>query len=151
MAEPDLTPAVIFDIDGTLALIEHRRKHVTSRPKNWVAFYAGIPKDEPNIPVINTLHGLINGGYVGLLCSGRPDNYRDTTVAWLRQHFISYTALYMRKAGDYRADDIVKREILTEIRADGYNPILACDDRDRIVKMWRDEGLICLQAAEGDF
>ena len=54
----------------------------------------------------------------------------------------------MRAAGDYRADDIVKRELLATIRADGFEPVIAIDNRQRVVDMWREEGLICLQAAD---
>jgi hypothetical protein len=143
--------AVIFDIDGTLALIDHRRHHVVNRPKNWKAFYAAMSADVPNIPVINTLHGLMRVGYKGIICSGRPDDHRAATEKWLARHYVSYNRLYMRKAGDFRADDIVKRELLEQMRDDDFVPILACDDRDRVVAMWRSEGLICLQAALGDF
>jgi hypothetical protein len=57
----------------------------------------------------------------------------------------------MRKKGDYRDDSIVKKELLDQIRKDGYNPLLAFDDRDRVVKAWRECGIRCLQVAEGNF
>ena len=147
----DVGEAVIFDIDGTLALIDHRRHHVESKPTDWDAFFGTMDKDEPNIPVINTLRGLMAGGYIGLICSGRPEDYRDVTEVWLRHHSILYQRLYMRPSGDFRSDVDVKREMLAQIREEGYQPVLACDDRTRLVDMWREEGLVCLQAAPGDF
>jgi hydroxymethylpyrimidine pyrophosphatase-like HAD family hydrolase len=36
---------ICFDIDGTLANIEHRLDYVRSKPKNWKAFDSGIPND----------------------------------------------------------------------------------------------------------
>jgi hypothetical protein len=60
-------------------------------------------------------------------------------------------ALYMRPARDSRDDGIVKSELLDRIIADGYEPWLAIDDRDRVVEMWRARGLTCLQCAPGDF
>jgi hypothetical protein len=57
----------------------------------------------------------------------------------------------MRSDKDRRADDIVKRELLARMRADQFNPALAIDDRRRVVDMWRAEGLVCAQVAEGDF
>ena len=36
---------IVFDIDGTLANIQHRRQYVASRPKNWAAFNAGMKFD----------------------------------------------------------------------------------------------------------
>ena len=156
MSEVDLfevgqNAAVIFDMDGTLALIDHRRHYLLPSKKNWKAFYAGIADDKPNVPVINTMHGLISVGYVGLICSGRPEEYRETTEDWLRRHFVNYRHLYMRPTGDYRSDVDIKLETLAAIRESGYVPVLACDDRDRLVQMWREQGLVCLQAAPGDF
>jgi hypothetical protein len=57
----------------------------------------------------------------------------------------------MRDDNDRRADDIVKRELLGRMRADRFNPQLAIDDRRRVVDMWRSEGLVCAQVAEGNF
>jgi hypothetical protein len=57
----------------------------------------------------------------------------------------------MRADRDRRADDVVKRELLARMRADAFEPQLAIDDRRRVVEMWRAEGLICAQVAEGDF
>jgi len=57
----------------------------------------------------------------------------------------------MRADSDRRSDDIVKRELLARIRGDGFDPQLAIDDRKRVVDMWRSEGLICAQVAEGEF
>jgi hypothetical protein len=57
----------------------------------------------------------------------------------------------MRSDNDYRADFIVKEELLAQLRADGYNPVMAFDDRQQVVDMWRENGLICAQVAKGDF
>ena len=57
----------------------------------------------------------------------------------------------MRAEGDYRADDVVKGELLDRILADGYHPELVFDDRTRVVNMWRARGIMCAQVAEGDF
>ena len=54
-------------------------------------------------------------------------------------------------ANDRRADDIVKGELLARMRADHFKPGLAIDDRRRVVDMWRSEGIVCAQVAEGDF
>jgi predicted kinase len=78
--------------------------------------------------------------------SGRPADYRDVTERWLANNGVPYAALYMRAAGDRRPDDTVKREILDALRADGWVPKLVVDDRQRVVDMWRAQGLICLQA-----
>jgi hypothetical protein len=43
--------------------------------------------------------------------------------------------LYRQAHRNHRYDDIVKAEILAELKADDYQPVIAFDDRDRVVKL----------------
>ena len=143
---------IIFDIDGTLANCEHRIHWVRSKPKNWPAFNRAMKDDTPNWDVIWMLRGWYNSGVHILIASGRSDDDRSVTETWLKDvATVSYEKLYMRASKDYRSDDIVKSEILDQMRADGYNPTVAIDDRQQVVDMWRARGLRCLQVAPGDF
>lgn len=45
----------------------------------------------------------------------------------------------------------MKREAIERLRANGWDPVLAIEDRRQVVDMYRAEGLICLQCAEGNF
>jgi hypothetical protein len=45
----------------------------------------------------------------------------------------------------------VKKALLEQIHVDGFSPWLVLDDRDAVVKGWRNLGLTCLQCAPGDF
>jgi predicted kinase len=54
----------------------------------------------------------------------------------------------MRKGGDHRSDVIVKSEILDEILARGHDIAFVVDDRPRVVEMWRQRGLTCLQCRD---
>jgi hypothetical protein len=63
---------------------------------------------------------------------------------------IEYNEFYIRKDGDSRRDSVVKREYLQDI-VKKYNPKLSVDDRDQVVKMWRDNGVECWQVANGNF
>jgi hypothetical protein len=56
----------------------------------------------------------------------------------------------MRKTGDTRNDTIVKREILDEL-IKKYCIKFVLDDRDRVVKMFRESWIKVLQVAEGNF
>lgn len=141
---------VIFDIDGTLANIEHRRHWVTSKPKNWKAFNSLMHLDTPNESIINLARMFI-GQIPVIVASGREDTYKEITHEWLHKHGIFYTHLLMRKSKDYRRDDIVKEEILEKILKMGYNPTLIFDDRNQVVDMWRRRGYTCCQVAPGDF
>jgi hydroxymethylpyrimidine pyrophosphatase-like HAD family hydrolase len=135
---------VVFDIDGTLANIEHRLNYVRSKPKNWKAFDAGIPNDKVNPHVAEVFHSLRDAGHDIVFASGRSERTRDATVAWLDANgfWAVSSHLYMRKADDFRGDDIVKREILDEMtRAWGRKPDMVFDDRKRVVDMWRRNGI----------
>jgi hypothetical protein len=73
------------------------------------------------------------------------------TKEWLKREVGVSEPLYMRDARDRRPDYIVKAELLDRLLADGYRPIMAFDDRDQVVKMWRAKGVPCAQVAEGKF
>jgi hydroxymethylpyrimidine pyrophosphatase-like HAD family hydrolase len=145
---------IVFDIDGTLANIEHRLHHVRSKPKNWAAFDAGIPNDKVNLPVAEAFHSLRDAGHDIVFASGRNERSRDATVDWLdRKNFwcVDSSKLYMRKADDFRSDDIVKREMLDQIITDfGKKPDMVFDDRPRVVRMWRDAGIFVFNVYQGE-
>jgi hypothetical protein len=56
----------------------------------------------------------------------------------------------MRKDGDFRADNVVKQEIL-DAHIDKDRVLFVLDDRQQVVDMWRRNGLTCFQVAEGNF
>lgn len=142
---------IICDIDGTLANIQHRLHWIATKPKNWKAFFDGMVDDEPITPVIDLLRLFNMKTATIIYVSGRPDSHRSETQSWLRRNFLPGGPVYMRKAGDYRPDDLVKEEILNQIKTDGFFPVLAIDDRPRVCRMWRRNGLICMQLNEEEF
>lgn len=145
-------PCIVSDIDGTLADCEHRRHHVSGEKKDWPAFFANLHLDPPLPKIINVYHWILQGlRCEGVLFTGRNERHRAATEIWLNEHFVSFSRLDMRADGDFRADDVVKAEMLERLRADGYEPYLVLDDRHSVVKMWRARGLTCLQVAEGNF
>lgn len=147
--------AIIVDIDGTLADCRHRLHYVLPGGKrDWDAFFAAMHLDTCIVPVRDLVNfaraaDLLSGDEVVdvVLSSGRPESHRGVTEQWLRDNSVGYDALYMRPDGDTRADHIVKREMLDRIRADGYEPFIVIDDREQVVRAWREAGLVCLQAA----
>ena len=147
----------ICDLDGTLANCEHRVHHVRNKPKNWDAFYAGVRDDTVNGAVLYVLSQFLYHGYSAfeiIFCSGRPERCREDTVWWLNEECRIWlppvTRLLMRKDGDYRADYIVKQEIL-DAHIDKNRVLFVLDDRQQVVDMWRRNGLQCFQVAEGNF
>lgn len=144
---------ICFDLDGTLANIEHRLDYVRSKPKNWKAFEAGISNDKVNEPVAEAFHALKAAGNDIIFASGRNECSRDATMKWLQDNNLwDYrTKLYMRKADDYRCDSIVKDEIIDEIVADyGKLPDMWFDDRPRVVKAVRKRGIFVFDVYQGE-
>ena len=143
--------AIICDLDGTLADVEHRQVHVQSKPKNWKAFHEGMVDDKLNVWCAELLSAMKKEGYRIILLTGRDEPYRKLTIEWLKRFDISYDLLLMRADKDFRPDDIVKKEIYQNVIKPEYDVIFVVDDRKKVVEMWREIGLVCLQCAWGDF
>lgn len=150
-----MQPLYIFDLDGTLSLADHRRPILDdkSNSKRWDEFYAACDKDLPNWPVIRTLHNLMRGYAEIWIFSGRRDSERAKTIKWLQKYLdLIPDTILMRPSGDTRPDTELKKEWLSNMSFYDRDRLEAVfDDRDRLVKMWRDEGITCFQVAPGDF
>lgn len=142
---------VVCDIDGTIADIQHRRHWVASKPKNWAAFNAGMSQDTVHEDIAELLTVFADRGCRIILCSGRGEENRAVTEAWLADNDIPYNSLYMRPEGDRRQDSIVKVELLEQICADYGTPWLWLDDRNQVVDAIRAQGIRVLQVAPGYF
>jgi hypothetical protein len=59
--------------------------------------------------------------------------------------------LVMRKDGDYTPAEVLKRSWLQDGTIDKSRVACVFDDRDKVVGMWREEGLACFQVAPGGF
>lgn len=140
---------VIFDLDGTLALNEHRKHLIEGSRPDWDAFYLACDKDAPNHPVVAMKRLLYNAGYLIYILSGRGEIARGKTDEWFYKNKILYHKLYMRPEGDFIPDDELKKKWLYQIGVD--NVFCVFDDRQKVVEMWRREGLTCFQVAEGKF
>lgn len=143
---------VIFDVDGTLANIDHRRPFVENlgrSEQDWKSFLHdwNVIKDTPDESICMLAKMCSFYGFQVYVASGRPDSLRETTELWLKEHLIYYDKLFMRKDGDFRKDDIVKEEFLKEIDKDRI--LFIVDDRKCVVDMWRRNGIKVLHCAEG--
>lgn len=143
---------VLFDIDGTLALIDHRRPFLDSDKPDWRTFNSKMGEDTPNHPVVELYRTLWDSQkYQLILVSGRGEEYRKITETWLTWNLIPFEELLMRPTSDFRPDTEVKQEILDQLRSEGKEIAFVVDDRNSVVEMWRRNGITCLQCAEGDF
>jgi predicted kinase len=131
--------AIICDLDGTLALHNGRSPYDTDKCDN----------DLENLPILYILNSIKELEII--FVSGREDKFRDKTVKWLSNLGFAGKLLLMRKTDDMRNDAIVKKEIYDSEIKGKYNILFCLDDRDRVVNMWRELGLTCLQVADGSF
>lgn len=161
-----MRPLYIFDLDGTLALIDHRRHLVEGDKKDWRAFFAACVDDEPNTPILTIFNSLVmeermdrDANEVWIF-SGRSDEVRAQTIQWLDKwswwfvHGIETgcAQLKMRKAGDYTPDEVLKKQWLNAmLPEDRARLVCVFDERDKVVRMWRAAGVTCCQVAEGAF
>jgi FMN phosphatase YigB (HAD superfamily) len=161
----------IFDLDGTLADIEHRRPLVDNslrdprfRPQ-WRAFFEACDRDKPVYPVIEVFRALWHEGKILEIWSGRSAEVRAKTLHWLSEHVFrgvpadlwsdadhpQYVRLRMRPEGDYQSDVTLKESWLDSLVSEGLEPVAVFDDRKRLVEMWRRRGVLCFQCAEGNY
>lgn len=140
---------VIYDIDGTIADIEHRRHHVMGEKKDWGKFFEGISEDKPRKEIVDNAMHDEQDGYGIILVSGRGEEYRKPTEEWLEKHFpVKYTALLMRPAKNSRPDTEIKQNIYNKCLAH-YNIVKVVDDRPRVIRMWRELGLNVVDVGDG--
>lgn len=145
-----MKPLYIFDLDGTLALIEHRRHFVEGEKKDWPGFFAACVDDVRNEPVIRTLFNLSISAEIWIW-SGRSDEVRAQTENWLHNNGIIHK-LRMRKAGDHQPDTKLKASWIADFSAEERARLVAVfDDRSSVVEMWREHGIPCFQVARGEF
>jgi predicted kinase len=133
--------ALIIDVDGTLA-------HMSGRsPYDW----SRVGEDSVDDTVADVVRLHKAAGYDIIIVSGRDAVCRQITEDWLTSHNIPFDYIYMRAQGDSRKDFIVKREIFDNYIRGHWNIKFVLDDRNSVVKTWREIGLKCFQVAEGDF
>ena len=139
---------IICDLDGTLCNCDHRL-HL-AKHNDWDRFNAACVDDKINEDITNIIRNLSSEKTLIYIVSGRDDKHIEKTEDWLFLNDVHYDKLFMRKSGDYRADSIVKEEILNK-HIDKEKVWFVLDDRNSVVNMWRENGLRCLQVQEGDF
>ena len=98
-------------------------------------------------------HLYKNAGYKCVVVSGREGNPQCAHDTWVSplSYGVEPDEIFMRQEGDTRTDFEVKEEILFDKILDKYYPVIAVDDRDTPVGMWRANGIPCLQVDYGDF
>ena len=152
---------VIFDLDGTLALIDKRRAISTkdNGKIDWDIFFdpKNIALDQPNDAVIKMARLLHASGHMIVIFSGRSKATKDATTDWLKKFAVPFNVLKMRPTSrdfQFMPDDDLKKKWFNDLfpTQDHIDDVVCVfDDRQKVVDMWRDMGLTCMQVAPGDF
>jgi len=150
----NIKATVIFDLDGTLALVDKRRE-IAKKPNGKIdfdIFYDPqyIELDEPNSSVIELAKMYKRDGYKIVIVSGRSDRTKEATERWLEKYGILYDRMIMRKRKNFTPDNELKERWL-EKYLDRDDIRVVVDDRQRVVDMWRRNGLNVFQVANGNF
>lgn len=142
----------IFDLDGTLALNQHRQHLLETTPRQWDAWNKACVGDSPNKPLVTIMRLLQAQGEPIYILTGRDAAVRFETEQWMRRHGVPDVPMFMRSVGDHTEDVQLKMRWFEIIRQDfpGW-PVVVFDDRTRTVNAWREAGAQCWQVAKGDF
>ena len=134
-----LRPAIICDIDGTLALMKGRG------PFEWMK----VGTDAINRPVYQTVGAMQRDGLDLLIVSGRDGCCEAETRDWLTRNRIEFDGLWMRPAGNTEKDAVIKARIYDEHIRGKYNVLAVFDDRPQVVRLWRSLGLFVFDCGNG--
>ena len=140
--DKSLPKCVIVDCDGTIAIHQGRDPYDLSK----------VSEDKPNDPLVDLLR-VLSGSIDIIFFSGREGTKQccEDTAKWINDNVGIPYQLYMRKEKDYRPDEVIKEELYNEIIKNNYYCIAIFDDRNRVIKKWREIGLLACQVYEGDF
>jgi len=149
---------VIWDLDGTIADNSHRLPLIDRNRAggpDWEAFYQACDKDIPIEEGVAVLRLFWKSDkYKNIFLTGRKETVRDKTRAWLRKVLEPIQAeitLLMRPEKDHRPDYQVKAELIEKAGIKPEEIVLAFDDRNQVVDMWRKKGVACYQVKDGDY
>lgn len=134
--------AIIVDMDGTLADVRPIRHYVTGDPKDrrFDLFHWESVNVDPNLDVVHRVRQLHAEGIKVIIVTAREAKWRNHTAWFLAMHDIPSDMLFMRANGDYRADTIVKADILAAIRCN-FDVVHAFDDNPSVIALWESEGI----------
>ena len=136
--------AVIIDVDGTLADVSSIRHYVRPgqvKGKNFDKFHEESVNCPPNAWVVDMAKEAHNEGKAVIIVTARKHKWRHVTAWFLALNDIPSDMLIMRNDNDQRKDYDVKKDILSSIRAQGFNVVHAIDDNPAIIRLWEENNI----------
>jgi hypothetical protein len=142
----NLSSCLICDVDNCISLFNSRDKNGDVKIVHKGAHVrdpydaSTADRDMVNEPLKTIINRLSANNQI-IFLSGRLEKFRPQTESFLNENFYSIYKLYMRKDGDIRPDEIVKKELFDNHIRNQYNCLCVFDDRLKVCKMWHKIGL----------
>ncbi len=148
---PDGGPLAILDLDGVISDGTHRQHYLRGSRKDFRGFFEAAPGDPPYESGLALAASIADDHTVGIL-TARPAYMFDGTRRWLAAHDVRHDLLILRPErgrGARGPSADFKRHELSRLRAAGYQITVAIDDDERIIAMYRSEGVFALYVHSG--
>lgn len=139
-------PVILVDMDATLCL------NTTGRPYYGEGAAEGMLNDIAIEGTCMLVRRMYDKCKVFIITGreGTPEIIA-ATKKWLATHDIAVDELFFRPVKDYSPGADCKKKIYEDHIKGKYNVQFVLEDNYKCVKMWREQGLLCLQPNEGKF
>lgn len=144
---------VIFDLDGTLANVEHRLHYIRPNPpidpetgkkvkRRYDLFHRACVDDTLIKPVAFFYRSFISNGDNVIVLSGRDDAVRQETEQWFHDNNLPLPTEMILKTGNQNVADVDQKSFQAVRLEKKYGrPIdMVFEDRLRVVSMWKKRG-----------
>lgn len=139
-------PVILVDMDATLCL------NTSGRPYYGEGAAEGMLDDVAIEGTCALVRRMYEKCKVFIITGreGTPEII-EATKEWLARHDIAVDGLFFRPVKDYSPGADCKKKIYKDNIEGKYNVQFVLEDNYKCVKMWREQGLLCLQPNEGKF
>lgn len=144
-------PAVILDLDGVISDASHRQHFLREGRRDWKGFFTAAV-DDPPIASGLVLAASIATDHTVAILTARPHYITDITRSWLAANEVRHDLLIIRPKqgpGSQGPSSAFKSHELERLRARGITIAFAVDDDQRIIDMYRSEGVFALYVHSG--
>lgn len=136
-----LPECYLFDIDGTLALMNGKRG-----PFDWNKVHL----DDVNEIVKEQLILLHKNNYKIIIMTGRDESCKELTKNWFNVNNIPFDDMFMRTKDDHRKDSVIKTELFEKHIKGNYFVKAVFDDRLQVINTWYKLGIFTFNVNQGN-
>ena len=136
-------PAILIDLDGTLAEVYHRIK-------DGKCDHSKIKDDKYN-KAVRAIIGKFQDTHNIILFTAREEKWREDTKRWCWDNFIIFDKLFMALPHHEGPNYLVKYQMHKEFIEGEYEVLFAIDDNNRVVNMLRDIGITTFQILNTEY